>query len=52
VGKRPRRPAIGSESRTQLIRLRREMKEAIDDEKYERAGQLRDEIQRIESEGN
>jgi protein arginine kinase activator len=52
VGKRPRRPALGSESRTQLIRLRREMKEAIDDEQYERAGQLRDEIQRIESEGN
>ncbi len=52
VGKRPRRPAGGSEKRTQLIRLRREMKEAIDDEHYERASKLRDEIQRIESEGN
>jgi protein arginine kinase activator len=52
VGKRPRRSADGSEKRTQLIRLRREMKEAIDDEKYERASQLRDEIQRIEGEGN
>jgi len=49
VGKRPSRSAVGSESRTQLIRLRREMKEAIDDENYERASQLRDEIQRIES---
>jgi protein arginine kinase activator len=52
VGKRPRRPATGSEQRTQLIRLRREMKEAIDEEHYERASQLRDEIQRIETEGS
>ena len=37
VGKRPRQPAGGSEHRTQLIRLRREMKEAIDEEHYERA---------------
>jgi len=51
VGKRPRRSAVGSETRTQLIRLRREMKEAIDDEHYERASQLRDQIQRIEAEG-
>jgi protein arginine kinase activator len=51
VGKRPRRSAVGSEARTQLIRLRREMKEAIDDEHYERASQLRDQIQRIEAEG-
>ena len=51
VGKRPRRPAGGSEGRTQLIRLRREMKKAIDEEHYERASQLRDEIQRIESPG-
>jgi protein-arginine kinase activator protein McsA len=35
-----------------LIRLRRELKEAIDDEHYEQASQLRDEIQRIESEGS
>jgi len=52
VGKRPRRPVGGSEKRTQLIRLRREMKESIDDEQYERASQLRDEIQRIENEGD
>ncbi len=51
VGKRPQRPGGGSEKRTQLIRLRREMKEAIDEEHYERAVELRDEIQRIESEG-
>ena len=39
-----------SERRTQLIRLRREMKEAIESEKYERASELRDEIRRIETE--
>ncbi len=50
TGKRPHQPAGGSQRRTQLIRLRREMKEAIDEERYERASQLRDEIQRIESE--
>jgi protein arginine kinase activator len=49
VGKRPKHSAAGSEHRTQLIRLRREMKEAIDDENYERASQLRDEIQSIEA---
>ncbi len=48
VGKRPRRSAGGSAGRTQLIRLRREMKAAIDEEEYERASQIRDEIQRIE----
>ncbi len=50
-GKQPRHPAGKSANRTQLIRLRREMKEAIDEERYERASELRDEIQRIESEG-
>ena len=52
VGKRPQRAPAGSEHRTQLIRLRREMKEAIESEKYERASELRDEIRRIETEGN
>ena len=50
VGKRPRRSPADSERRTQLIRLRREMKEAIEGEKYERASELRDEIRRIEKE--
>jgi protein arginine kinase activator len=50
TGKHPRHLAGDSEKRTQLIRLRREMKEAIDEEHYERASKLRDEIQRIESE--
>jgi protein arginine kinase activator len=50
VGKRPHRSAAGSEKRTQLIRLRREMKEAIEAEDYERASKLRDEIRKTESE--
>ena len=50
VGKRPRRAAGSSETRTQLIRLRREMKEAVEGENYERASQLRDEIRRVETE--
>ena len=48
VGKQPRRGAAESERRTQLIRLRREMKEAVAEERYERASQLRDDIRRIE----
>ncbi len=50
VGKRPRQTSAGSERRTQLIRLRREMKEAVEGERYERASELRDEIRRIETE--
>jgi protein arginine kinase activator len=48
VGKAPKRSARGSQHRTQLIRLRREMTEAVADENYERASKLRDEIRRIE----
>ncbi|MFZ5828984.1 MAG: UvrB/UvrC motif-containing protein [Planctomycetota bacterium] len=49
VGKNPQHSAQGSAKRTQLIRLRREMKDAVSEENYERASQLRDEIQRIEA---
>ena len=52
LGKRPQAAAGGSQDRTQLIRLRRELKEAVDEEQYERASQLRDEIQRIEGGGS
>jgi protein arginine kinase activator len=48
VGKVPRAGAQASQQRTQLIQLRREMKEAIAEEDYERAGTLRDTIRRIE----
>ncbi len=50
TGKRPLRSAEGSAQRTQLIRLRRQMQEAIGQEQYERASELRDEIRRIEKE--
>jgi protein arginine kinase activator len=50
VGKRPHRAANSSEMRTQLIRLRREMKEAVEGENYEHASELRDQIRRIETE--
>jgi protein arginine kinase activator len=49
VGKAPKRSPKGSEKRTQLIRLRREMKEAVSEEQYERASELRDKIRRIET---
>lgn len=50
AGKTPKRCPGGSETRTQLIRLRREMKEAVAAEKYEKASELRDKIRRIEKE--
>ena len=48
VGKAPQRGPKGSEERTRLIRLRRELKEAIETENYERASELRDEIRQNE----
>jgi protein arginine kinase activator len=50
IGKQPHRSASGSEKRTQLIRLRRALKDAVDDENYELASKLRDEIRRTEKE--
>jgi protein arginine kinase activator len=49
AGKRPARYTGGTESRTQLIRLRREMKEAITEERYEKAKELKDEIKKVET---
>lgn len=49
VGKTPKHSGSDAEKQTQLIRLRREMKEAVGREEYERASELRDEIQAIES---
>lgn len=51
VGKRPQHQPADSDQQTQLIRLRREMREAINDEKYERASELRDEIRQLELAG-
>jgi protein arginine kinase activator len=48
LGKHPRHAEPSTDSQTELIRLRREMKEAIAKEDYERASQLRDEIRQAE----
>ena len=50
VGKQPKRGCDNAEQRTQIIRMRREMKEAIEAENYERASELRDQINAIEGE--
>jgi protein arginine kinase activator len=50
VGKRPNQPAQGSEKRTQLIRLRRALKDAVEAENYEDASKLRDQIKQTEKE--
>ena len=49
VGKVPKRCSVDAKQQTQLIRLRREMKEAVAAEHYERASELRDEIREIET---
>ena len=49
VGKRPVRGAYDSESQTELIRLRGEMKQAVSEENYEKAQEIRDRIRTIES---
>ncbi|MEX2093665.1 MAG: UvrB/UvrC motif-containing protein [Pirellulales bacterium] len=49
VGKVPKRGANNAEQQTQLIVLRRQMKDAVASEEYERASKLRDEIRKIES---
>lgn len=52
VGKHPKRATHNVDKQTQLIRLRREMREAIQAEDYERASVLRDEIRGIENAGS
>ena len=51
VGKSPRRGAYDAESQTELIRLRREMRVAVEKENYEQASEIRDRIRQIEQEG-
>jgi len=48
VGKRPRGRHGGTDEQTELIRLRREMKEATQKEEYERAAEIRDQILALE----
>jgi protein arginine kinase activator len=49
TGKQPQRGAYDTESQTELIRLRGEMKSAVLEENYERAQEIRDRIRSIES---
>lgn len=49
VGKVPVRAARGVKTRIDLVRLRRELREAIDKERYEEAARLRDQIDQLES---
>ena len=48
VGKVPKRCSTNAEQQTRMILLRRQMKEAVATEEYERASQLRDEIRALE----
>ncbi|MDR2115585.1 MAG: UvrB/UvrC motif-containing protein [Planctomycetaceae bacterium] len=50
VGKTPKRTGNDSNQRTFLIKLRRDLNEAIQLEEYERASKLRDKIKEIETE--
>jgi len=50
VGKCPKRSPGLAARQTEMIRLRREMKDAVSQEQYERASELRDEIRQIENE--
>lgn len=49
-GKRPKRGLQNTDRQTDLIRLRREMKDSVEMEDYERARELRDQIRNIENE--
>ncbi len=48
VGKRPKRVHASTDARTELIRMRRDMQDAVEQEDYERASELRDQIQKFE----
>ena len=48
VGKKPQHGVQETSHQTRLIQLRREMHEAVEQEDYERASAIRDEIRRLE----
>lgn len=48
VGKHPRRSPASTDQQTELIRLRKELKECVDGENYEQASRIRDRIREIE----
>ena len=49
VGKTPKRAAHMTKVQTELIRMRREMKDAVEREEYERASEIRDRIRSLEN---
>jgi protein arginine kinase activator len=49
IGKVPRRLAVPRSAESDLIRLRRELTRAVDDEQYEAAAKLRDKIKILEA---
>lgn len=49
IGKTPKRAGKEVDRRTHLIKLRRELEEAIQYEEYERASKIRDQIKEIET---
>ena len=49
-GKRPSRNTGSPDKQHELIQLRREMREAVSKEEYEKAGEIRDKIRAIEDE--
>ena len=49
TGKFPKRAPDASQRQFQLIKLRSELKQSIENEEYEQAARLRDQIQRIET---
>ena len=51
TGKRPKHGVVDSSAQMDLIKLRRELKDAIDCEDYETAWTVRDRIRKIEQEG-
>ena len=48
VGKVPRRTGTGEQRQAQLMRMRKQLDEAVSDEDYELAARLRDDIRRLE----
>jgi protein arginine kinase activator len=51
IGKVPRRAGAGNERQTHLMRMRKQLNEAVVGEDYELAARLRDDIHRFEGEG-
>jgi protein arginine kinase activator len=49
IGKVPRRLAVPRSVESDLIRLRRELTKAVDDEQYEEAARIRDRIRSLEA---